>query len=484
MKFAMIGKILGVLLMLYSVSMLTPIPFSLYYHNHDAEPFLVSFFITFGVGAILWLWLRSTHDELRTRDGFLVVFCMWLVVCIFGALPFMLSYSPHTSLTFAVFETTSGLTTTGATILSHIDGIPQSILYYRQQLQFLGGMGIIVLAVAIMPMIGVGGMQLYKAETTGPMKDNKITPRITETAKALWTIYVGLTIVCGLLFWLEGMDPFDAMSYAFATLSTGGFAPHNASMAYYPSPWIYITAIVFMILGGTNFSLHYLALHKYKFKTYWSNPEFRTYIFIIISATALTIFTLAITDTYLNPGWNILNSLFQVVSFMTTTGFTSDPNYAGWPLFLPILLLFVGIMGACAGSTTGGIKIIRILILHKQIGREIQRLIHPQGVFPLKLDTQVIPDRVMSGIWAFLAAYVLIFSVLWLVLMASGNDMVTAFSALATCIANIGPGLGAVSSDFHSLNDFSLWVLSLAMLIGRLEVFTVLVLLSPTFWRR
>lgn len=484
MKFSATAKILGVLLMFFSVSMLTPIPVSLYFHNHDAKPFLLAFAITFIVGLIMRISAYRCNAELRTRDGFIVVIAIWLVLGLFGCLPFMLSYSPHINFTAAFFETISGLTTTGASTLSQVDGIPESVLYYRQQLQFLGGMGIIVLAVAIMPMIGVGGMQLYKAEATGPMKDNKLTPRITETAKALWVIYVGLVILCGIAYKLAGMSTFDAVCYAFSTISTGGYAPHTASIAYYPHASIYIISIFFMILGGTNFSLHFLAFRRLKLKAYWRNSEFRAYIVILVVVSIIAAVTLELSNEYKSAGWGSLNAVFQVVSFMTTTGFISDSHFAHWPVFMPVLLILLGLLGTCAGSTTGGLKIIRALIVQKQISREIRGLIHPSGIFPLKLNDQVIPDRVMSSVWAFIGAYVLLIILGWMLLLCTGMNSISALAAMCTAIANIGPGLDSFAESFNHASPVAMWILSFAMLIGRLEIFTVLVLLSPAFWRR
>lgn len=484
MKFSITAKVLGILLMFFSLSMLTPVLVSFYYHDGDSRPFIIAFLITVLTGLFLWLPTRRTEQELRTRDGFIIVFLMWFVLGLFGALPFMLSYAPHVPWTDALFESVSGLTTTGATALVQIDGLPRSVLYYRNQLQFLGGMGIIVLAVAIMPLIGVGGMQLFKAEATGPMKENKLTPRITETAKALWAIYVGLNIICALSYWGVGMTPFDAICYAFGTISTGGYAPHNASIAYYPHAAVYIVSIVFMLLGGINFSLHYIAFKKRSLKGYWRDGECRNYLLIFLAVSIVVSFVLYIFDVYHSLWQAFLNGFYQVVSFGTTTGFTSTATYDVWPLFVPILLLFMGMMGACSGSTTGGIKIIRALLLKKQIVREMNYLIHPSGTFPVKLNEQVIPDRVISGVWAFIAAYLVVFIVMWLMLMATGESLETSFSALATCISNTGPGLGEVSSNFSTVSSAARWILTFAMLIGRLEVFTVLVLLSPAFWRR
>lgn len=483
MKFRITAKVLGILLMFFSISMLTPIPVSMYYHDKVGMPFFAAFLITVLTGLVLWAIGRRSQQELRTRDGFLIVFLMWFVLGAFGALPFMLSYSPHIPWSDAFFESVSGLTTTGATTLNHIDTIPKAVLYYRQQLQFLGGMGIIVLAIAIMPLIGVGGMQLYKAETSGPMKDSKLTPRITATAKALWLIYVGLNLACILGYWLAGMSLFDAIGYAFGTVSTGGYAPHEASIAFYHSDWIYIVSIVFMILGGTNFSLHFIALGRMKLKTYWRDPEFKAYILIYLGVAIIATIVLLVMGTYHNWGDAFLNSVYQVVSFGTTTGFVSDMSYANWPLFLPILLLFMGIAGACAGSTTGGVKMIRLLLFAKQISRETKRLIHPNGTFPVKLGERIVPDRVMSSVWSFLSAYLAIFLLFWIILMGTGLDPTSAFSAIATCMSNTGPGLGSVSLDFSGITPFARWILTIAMLVGRLEVFTVLVLFSPAFWR-
>jgi trk system potassium uptake protein TrkH len=333
-------------------------------------------------------------------------------------------------------------------------------------------------------MIGVGGMQLYKAETTGPMKDSKLTPRITETAKALWVIYVGLTVLCMLSYWACGMSFFDALCYAFSTISTGGYAPHNASIAYYPYVSVYVVSMIFMLLGGINFSLHFLAFRRFQFKAYWRNIEFRYYMYFLGVVSVIMSGVLIWGGTEKNAGHAILNAFYQVISFSTTTGFVSDGSFMHWPLFLPVFLVLIGVIGACAGSTTGGIKIIRVMLFQLQISREIKRLIHPAGEFPIKLGTQVVPDRVMSGVWSFLSAYVFIFVIFWLILMATGLDPVTAFTALAACLSNAGPGLGSVVANYGTTNDFARWLLSIAMMFGRLEVFTVLVLLSPAFWRR
>lgn len=482
MKLRVTAKILGILLMFFSISMLTPVLVAIYYHEREYTPFTTAFSITILTGLILWLWGRTTQQELSTRDGFLIVFLMWMVLAIFGALPFMLSPSVHLAWSDALFESMSGLTTTGATTIAHLGILPKAILYYRQQLQFLGGMGIIVLAIAVMPLIGVGGMQLYKAETTGPTKD-KITPRLTETAKALWIIYIGLNIACALSYWACGMSLFDAIGYAFGTIATGGYAPHSASMAFYHSDLLYIVSMIFMVLGGANFSLHFLAFRRLDWRCYYRDAECRTYIGIILVTGLLISLCLWHQGAYHTIGKAMINGFYQTISFLTTTGFTTTMHFASWPLFIVMLLFFIGLSGSCAGSTSGGVKIIRSLLLKKQISQEIKHLIHPNGVFPVKINQKVVPQRVMNGVWAFISAYIFVFIIFWLILLATGENDVTAFSGLASCIANVGPGFGAVVNNFSTITPLARGVLTLAMLVGRLEIFTFLVLLSPAFWR-
>ena len=484
MKIFSSAKITGILLMFFSISMLTPIIPGVYFEDGNALPFAISWGITFITGLILWFPNRKHQVELRTRDGFLIVFITWMVLSVFGSLPFVLSYQPHIDLSKGVFEAISGLTTTGASTLIGVDILPKSVLYYRQQLEFLGGMGIIVLAVAVMPLIGVGGMQLYKAEITGPMKEAKITPRITQTAKLLWIVYVALTIISIIAYYIAGMSWFDAICYGFASISTGGYAPHDASIAYFNSKPIYWLCILFMLLGGINFSLHYLGLFKGRLNVYWKNLECRNFIIFITIITIISTIILSYYNVNMDGHWVLLDSLFQVVSFATTTGFVSDNNYYQWPSIMPLLLLFIGIVGSCSGSTTGGIKFIRAMLVRRQITREIKQLIHPSGQFIVKIQNDPIPDRVMNGVWSFVSASITIFVFLLLLLiLLNPVDLITATSALIACMANIGPGFGNVHETFATLSDPQLWVLSFAMLIGRLEIFTLLVLLSPSFWR-
>jgi trk system potassium uptake protein TrkH len=369
-------------------------------------------------------------------------------------------------------------------VITGLDELQPSLLFYRQQLQWLGGMGIIVLAVAILPILGIGGMQLYRAETPGPMKDNKLTPRITETAKALWYIYLGLTVSCTIAYWLAGMTLFDAIGHAFSTVAIGGFSTHDASMGYFQHmPLIEMVAIIFMLLSGVNFALHFLSWRSMNIKPYLHDSEFRTYVTVLALIAVVTVFYLYLNDTFDDFNRTMLHGVFQVVSIGTTTGFTTS-NYALWPGFLPVLLLFTSFIGGCAGSTGGGMKVIRFLLLLKQGLREISRLVHPNAVIPIKVGGKPLPERVIDSVWGFFATYVAIFIVILLLLMLAGVDQITAFSAVAATMNNLGPGLGDVALNYSSLPDFTKWVLCFAMLLGRLEIFTLLVLLTPAFWRK
>ena len=484
MQLAAIQRILGLLLMLFSVTMLPPVLVSFFYADGFYISFLLGFALTLCTGLLIWLPVKSNRRDLRLRDGFMVVVMFWTVLGLFGSLPFMIGAEPNLSLTDAVFESFSGLTTTGATVITGLDTLPKSLLYYRQQLQWLGGMGIIVLAVAILPMLGIGGMQLYRAETPGPMKENKLTPRITETAKALWYIYLGLTVACALAYWAAGMSAFDAIGHSFSTVAIGGFSTHDASMGYFQDqPIIEMIAIVFMLLAGTNFALHFVAIRRMNVNTYLHDAEFRTYLSVLAIIAAITVFYLNMTATFSDFGSAALHGVFQAVSIGTTTGFTTS-NYALWPSFLPVLLLFGSFIGGCAGSTGGGMKVIRFLLLLKQGNREISRLVHPNAVIPIKVGGKPMPERVIEAVWGFFATYVAIFAVLLLLLMMTGLDQITAFSAVAATMNNLGPGLGDVALHYADISNFAKWVLCFAMLMGRLEIFTLLVLLTPAFWRK
>ena len=483
MQHAAILRIIGLLLMIFSFTMLPPALVGVIYGDGEILSFMFAFAVTLIAGVVLWLPVRNQRNDLRIRDGFIVVVVFWLVLGATGALPLYFSERPSISLTDAVFESISALTTTGATVLTGIDSLPHSILFYRQQLQWMGGMGIIVLAVAILPMLGIGGMQLYRAETPGPMKDNKLTPRITETAKALWFIYLGLTIVCAVCYWLAGMDAFDAISHSFSTVAIGGFSTHDASIGYFDSTMIEVVAVIFMLLAGINFSLHFLSWRTLTIRPYLHDPEVQTYFVVLFATAVITTLYLYFSGTFTNPGSAIHHGIFQAVSIGTTSGFTTAEYYA-WPGFLPVLLLFSSFIGGCAGSTGGGLKVIRFLLLFRQGVREIKRLVHPNALIPVKIGNKPLPERVINAVWGFFSLYVASFAILMLMVMATGIDQITAFSAVAACMNNLGPGLGDVGAHYGDINEVSKWILCFAMLLGRLEIFTLLVLFSSDFWRK
>jgi len=484
MQFFAIQRIIGLLLIIFSVTQLPPVIVSLIYDDGVLNSFLITFVVTVATGLVLWIPVSRSRKELRLRDGFIVVVAFWTVLGLFGSLPLILSEYITISITDAIFESISGLTTTGATVITNIDTLPKSILYYRQQLQWLGGMGIVVLAVAIMPMLGIGGMSLYRAETPGPMKDSKLTPRLTETAKALWYIYLTLTILCGLGYWFAGMSAFDAIAHSFATVSIGGFSTHNASMGFFiDKPLIEVTAIIFMFLSGINFALHFTSWRSRSIKAYLMDAEFQTYVSILLFAIIISTGYLFFKGQFATADQTILYSIFHVVSIGTTTGFTTQ-QYHLWPGFLPVMLLFLSFIGGCAGSTGGGMKVIRFLLLFKQGKREIMRVIHPNAVLSIKVGGKPLQPRVIESVWGFFSVYVATFSVMLLLLMFLGLDQVTAFSAVAACMNNLGPGLNEVGLNYASLDDGVKWILCFAMLLGRLEIFTLLVLLTPAFWRQ
>jgi trk system potassium uptake protein TrkH len=483
MQLLVIQRILGLLLIVFSSALLPPLFVGLYYQDGAVDSFTQAFFGILISGFLLYLPVRDQKKELRLRDGFLVVVLFWTVLGIAGGLPLYLSGIYDISVTDAVFESISGLTTTGATVIVGIDKLPHAILIYRQELQWLGGMGIIVLAVAVLPMLGVGGMQLFRAETPGPVKDTKLTPRITETAKALWYIYLGLTVSCGLAYWVAGMSLFDAISHSFSTVAIGGFSTHDASIGYFDSTSIEFIAIVFMLMSGVNFAIHFTALRNRSLNPYRRDAEFRTYMMVLFVVSLITIGYLYLNKTFDSTAESIIEGLFQVVSIGTTTGFTTA-DYHSWPGFLPVLLLYVSFIGGCSGSTGGGIKVIRILLLVKQGVRELKRLIHPNAQITVKIGKKALPEKVLEAVWGFFAAYFAISALMILLLMATGLDQETAFSAVAACLNNLGPGLGDVGRNFASINDPAKWILCLAMLLGRLEIFTLLVLFTPGFWKK
>jgi trk system potassium uptake protein TrkH len=474
-------KILGVLLMLFSSAMVAPLILAMVAGDNTIPGFLSALLITFFSGLALWLPLRNAKHELRIRDGFLVTSLFWTVLGLFGALPFALTETLNLTPTEAVFESISGLTTTGATVIVGLDDLPRSILLYRQLLQWMGGIGIIVVAVAVLPMLGIGGMQLYKAETPGPSKDSKLTPRITETAKALASVYVTLTLACAGAYYVVGMSGFDAIAHAMSTVAIGGFSTHDASMGYFENENILLVCSLFMAISAINFGLHFIAWRRRTAYVYAKDSETRFFLSVLGICIAITCAYLMLSDT-LKPGDSIIHGVFQAISITTTTGFATQ-DFAAWPSFLPVMLLMFSFMGGCVGSTGGGMKAMRIMLIYKQGMREMKQLVHPNAVIPLKVGRTRVEASVVSAVWSFFAVYTSSFIIIMLLLMATGLDFTTAFSAVAASLNNLGPGLGEVAANYSSISEFAKALLCFTMLLGRLEVFTLLVLFTPMFWR-
>ncbi|SFN89519.1 Trk system potassium transporter TrkH [Xenorhabdus japonica] len=482
MHFRAITRIVGLLVILFSVTMIIPGVVALFYRDGAGRAFSQTFIFALVIGLILWVPNRDQKYALKPKEGFLIVVLFWTVLGSVGALPFIFSEKPNLSVTDAFFESFSGLTTTGATTLVGLDSLPKAILFYRQMLQWLGGMGIIVLAVAILPLLGVGGMQLYRAEMPGPLKDNKMRPRIAETAKTLWLIYVLLTIACAIALWAAGMEPFDAISHSFSTIAIGGFSTHDASIGFFNSSTINTIIAIFLLISGCNFGLHFAVLSGRSLKVYWRDPEFRMFIAIQLALLAICMLILWQHSVYESELDALNHAFFQVVSMATTAGFTTE-KFQEWPLFLPFLLLCSAFIGGCAGSTGGGLKVIRILLLFLQGSRELKRLVHPNAVYTIKLGQRALPERIIEAVWGFFSAYALVFIISMLLLIATGVDDRSAFSAIAATLNNLGPGLGMVADNFMAVSPTAKWILVVTMLFGRLEVFTLLVLFTPTFWR-
>ncbi len=482
MHLALIVKILGMLLMVFSITMLPPVLVAWLYEDGLQLPFMTAFAITFAIGLTLWMMFFRVRDELGVRDGFLVVTLFWTVLGLIGSLPFLLILK--ISVTDAIFESMSGLTTTGASVLSGLDFMAPSLLYYRQQLQWLGGMGVVVLAVAILPMLGVGGMQLYKAEIPGPMKEAKLTPRIAETAKALWYVYLTVTVACATGYWLAGMSVFEAICHSFSTVSTGGFSTRDASIAAFDSAAVDWVAAFFMFFSGASFALMFAALRRGSIKTFFRDPEFRFYTGLMFIYLTIATVTLWVGRRYDTLEETARHAAFQVASFGTGTGLTSTDAAGSWPLTLLVLLIFTSFISGCAGSTTAGMKVVRIALMLHQSQRELRRLVYPHGVFALRFGRRTVNDQVLQSVWGFIGVFVTIAVLLTLAMMATGMDLMTAFSAVAASLNTLGMGIGGVSGGFGDIATEAKWLMCLAMLLGRLEVFTILVLFTPVFWRQ
>jgi trk system potassium uptake protein TrkH len=475
---------LSLVLLLFAASMLVPLAFSWGYADGAHAAYAKAMGITLLAGAGLWAATHRAGGELQVRDGFLLVALVWTVLPAFATLPLLLQLR-ELSFTDAFFEAVSGLTASGATVLSGLDRLPPSLNIWRGFMIWLGGMGVIVLAVAILPLLGVGGSQLFKAETPTPMKDNKLTPRIAETAKGLWLIYFGLTVACALAYRWAGMNWLDAVMHAFTTMGLGGFSTHDQSYAHWNSPRIEAVAIVFMLLAAINFATHFLAWHRRSLRAYRVDPEAKVFIgVVVLSALGIAAF-LVWKGVYPDYGTALRYAAFNVVSIATTTGY-ANTDFNLWPIFAPLWMLFLCSFASCSGSTGSGMKMIRALILFKQVFRELLRIIHPRVYRPVKLAGQPIENNVVFAVLAYAFVYVSCIVIFTLLLALSGADVVTAFSAVVASVNNTGPGLAQVgpASTYAVLNDFQTWVCSFAMLLGRLELFTLLVVLTPAFWRK
>jgi trk system potassium uptake protein TrkH len=435
-------------------------------------------------GLLLRLLTARYRHDLKPRDAYLLIAVSWLTIAAVATTPFLIDL-PGLSFTHAYFEVMSGLSTSGATVLGHLDALPHSVNLWRHALSWLGGMGIIVLAVAILPLLGIGGMQLYRAGALGAVKDAKLARRIAATARALWSVYVLLTVACALALWAAGMNPFDALCHAFSTLSLGGFSTHDANIAWFRSPLIEFVLMVFMLIAAVNFSTHFIALRKGDFSVYRRDPEARWMLLLIVASVVAIAAFLQLRGVYPDFFQALRFAGFNVISMATDGGFSST-DYGRWPVFAPIWMLFLGAVCACTGSTGGGIKMFRFLILLKQSLREMFSLVHPQAVAPLKIGGQMVPNGVVYSVLAFIFLYFMTIAILTFAMLISGLDFMTALSAIIACINNAGPGLNLVgpSGNYGALSDFQCWTCIAAMFLGRVEIITIAVLFTPTFWRK
>ncbi|MEJ8292672.1 potassium transporter TrkG [Delftia tsuruhatensis] len=480
-------RVLGMLMVMFALSMLLPFAVSWFADDGIWRIYPWAIGITAAVGLSLWIGLDHFRRELQPRHGVILVTLVWVVLPLCAMLPLVLGLGHvglSISFTHAYFEAVSGLTTTGATVLTGLDALPVSINVWRTFLQWLGGMGILILAVAILPLLGVGGAQLFRAEAAGPIKDTKLTPRMTETAKGLWGVYGVFSLACALAFWAAGMEPLDALMHMFATVSLGGLSSHDASFAYFDSPLIELIALVFMLLASCNFALYFVAMRKGRWDGFWRDPEMRATLAVLLGGGLIVALLLWAKGVY-GPVEALRYGIFHVVSVATTTGFTTV-DYLSWPVFAPVLMLLMSGVATSAGSTGGGIKMVRMLILLKQARRELTRLVHPRAMQPVRLGNGVVDDRMIFSVLAFMLVYGATVITLSMVLLLTDLDPVTAFSAVLASVHCMGPGLGALgpSSNYAVLTDFQTWICTLAMLLGRLEILSFMALLSPAFWRR
>lgn len=482
-RYAPVLRALGMIIMLFGLTMLIPLAWSWHTGDGAQTAYDEAFGLTFLSGFFLWYRTRYEKRELQVRDGFLMVVLVWTLLPAFATLPLILQL--NVSFTDAYFETMSGLTTTGSTVLSGLDTLPESINLWRHLLVWLGGMGLIVLAVAVLPLLGIGGRAMFKAETPGPMKDSKMTPRIAQTAKGLWGVYFGVTLACVFAYRWGGMSWFDAVCHTFSTMGLGGFSTHDASFGHFNSPVLEGVAVVFMLIAGMNFATLYLALANRSVQPYVRDPEAPWFLAVTLGSVLFIAFYLWVNGVYETEAEALRHSLFNVVSIATTTGYASV-DYALWPMFAPLWMLFLCSFATSAGSTGGGIKMIRALLLYKQLYRELVRAMHPAAVYNVRVAGQVMPQNILFAALSFGFVYMVSIVSMTLLLSFSGLDIVSAFTAVVASINNTGPGLGVVgpATTYEVLTDFQTWVCSFAMLLGRLELFTLLVVLTPAFWRK
>jgi trk system potassium uptake protein TrkH len=450
------------------------------YSESGGEVFLYSFLFFSIFGVAIWAATRQKNLTLNISDGFVVTTLFWVVLACAGSVPF---YFFGLSVSDAIFESASGITTTGATTIVGLDNLPKSILLYRQLLQWIGGMGLIVLAVAVMPALGIGGGQLYKMELPGSHGNQKLTPKITDSAKALWKIYVGLTVACATLYLLSGMNVFDSIAHSLSTVAGGGFSTHDGSIGFFDSALIEAVCIIFMLLSAASFAVHYAAIFGGKPLKYFYDSEFRFFLSVVLLIVVISLIVHIISNSYADIFSAFSTTVFHVVSTVTTSGFTTE-NFSLWPGFLPYLLLVGAFMGACSQSVGGGIKAWRVLIMINQAYKEILKTIHPNAVLSSKIGTKVIDAKIAEKVWGFFSIYVFIFMFLLMAMLGTGLSFETAFSAVGACLNNLGPGLGDVASNYANVSEFGKFILCFAMILGRLEIFTLLVLFTPAFWRR
>ncbi len=466
----------GLLLIMFGVSFAIPLLVAVFYEESLVAVFGSGMSLLIALGFLCWFLTKDNEQELSLSDGFVITVLFWIVLSASGSIPFILF---GFSVVDSFFESMSGITTTGATVFAGLDELPKSLLIYRQLLQWLGGMGLIVLAIAVMPLLGIGGGQLFKTQTPGPMSEQRLTPRITSTARALWSIYLVLTVLCVLAYRFAGMDYFDAVSHAFSTVSIGGFSTHDLSIGYFDSLSIEVVCIVFMLLSAMSFAVHYSAIYRKQVLKYFYDPELRFFISALIVILSLVCLSL-ISNNIEDP---IRNGIFQTVSILTTTGFLTE-EYSSWPTYVSFMLLVGAFIGACSGSVGGGIKSWRILIMLKHAYKQIFKIIHPDSINTIKLGKKVVDSNVSEAVWGFFSIYIISFMVLFLLVLATGLDFISAFSAVGACLNNLGPGLGEIASNYASVPSATKLILCFAMILGRLEIFTFLVVLMPAFWRR